>query len=162
MSQKSTPLAQRKRFAKFANQLEKGIPPSEEQTRWLIGVFSALSHPNPETDRVLGLKYGPGQSYGKEQAASKMDFIMHWIAGAISPDTSHLRDPNDASPPMGIEEAIGKAAEVAKLVFDGDHDSSKYDREYIKKCWYDKDKHYRQEPYRNAESHDTYYQFPID
>jgi len=162
MSPKSSPLAQRKRFCKFAKQLEKGIAPNQEQTRWLIDVFTALSDPNRETDRVLGLKYDAGQSNAKQLAASKMDILMHWIACAISSDTSHLKNPNEATPPMSIEEAITKAAELAKRVFDGDPKSTKYDREYIKKCWYNKNKRHRQEPYRDSASPEAFYIFPID
>ena len=162
MSQKSSPLTQRRKFADFAKQLEKGIPLKEEQTQWLIGAFSALSDPNRETDRVLGLKYGPGQSAKKEIAARKMDFLMHWIAGAISSDTSHLKDHNDAVPPMGIEEALHEASKFAKVLFLGDKDAERYDYAYIKKCWYDKDKQHRQDLYRDNESPDVFYEFPID
>jgi hypothetical protein len=162
MSQKSSPLTQRKIFARFAKQLEKGLPPNEEQTRWLIGVFSSLSNPNRETDRVLGLKYGAGQSAKKEIAASKMDMLMHWIAGATSSDTSHLKNPNDAKPAMGIEEALHLASEIAKTLFKDDSKVDSYDYYYIKKCWYDQEKHHRQEPYRNIDSPDVFYEFPID
>ncbi len=161
MTQKKSPLKQRKRFAKFAKQLKAGMPPTEAQTSWLIGAFSALSDPNRETDRVLGLKYGPGHSLADEIAASKMDVVMHWIAGAISSDTSHLIDPKDALPPLGIEEAIDQATLIAKQVFQGDPKSQRYDREYIKKCWYDKEKQYRQNLHRNADSPDVFYEFPI-
>ena len=162
MSQKNQPLAQRKRFAKFVNQLELGIPPTEEQTRWLIHSFSALSDPNRETDRVLGLKYGPGQSAKKEIAASKMDMLMHWIAGAISSDTSHLENPSDAEPPMSTDKALHKASELAKILFVGETDVERYDYAYIKKCWYDKDKQHRQELYRSVDSPYVFYEFPID
>lgn len=162
MSQKSQPLTQRKRFAKFAKQLEMGIPPDEAQTTWLIGAFSAISDPNRETDRVLGLKYGPGHSAKKEAAASKMDMLMHWIAGAISSDTSHLENSNDAEPPMGIDEALHKASELAKVLFVGNTGAERYDYAYIKKCWYDKEKQHRQELYRNSESPEVFYEFPID
>lgn len=162
MTQKLSPLAQRRGFAKFAKQLKNGIPPDEAQTEWLICVFSALSDPNRETDRVLGLKYGPGQSAKKEMAASKMDMLMHWIAGATSSDTSHLKDPDDALPPMGIEEALLKASELAKVFFADDPQAKSYDYYYIKKCWYDKEKQHRQELYRNSESPEVFYEFPID
>ena len=162
MSQNSQPLAQRKRFANFAKQLESGMPPTEEQTIWLIGVFSALSDPNRETDRVLGLKYGPGHSLAKERAASKMDMLMHLIAGAISSDTSHLKNSNDADAPMGIEDAIIMASETAKLWFKGDDDTEQYSYAYIKKCWYAKEKKYRQSLYRDSESPEVFYEFPID
>jgi hypothetical protein len=162
MSQNSQPLAQRKRFANFAKQLESGMPPTEEQTIWLIGVFSALSDPNRETDRVLGLKYGPGHSLANEQAASKMDVLMHWIAGAISSETSHLKNPSDAEPPMSLEEALHKASELAKVLFKGDPKSESYDYAYIKKCWYDKEKQHRQSLYRDSESPDVFYEFPFD
>lgn len=162
MNQKSSPLSQRKRFARFAKQLEKGLPPNEEQTRCLIGVFSALSNPNRETDRVLGLKYGAGQSAKKEIAASKMDMLMHWIAGAISSDISHLENPSDAEPAMGIDEALHQASEIAKTLFKDDAAVDSYDYYYIKKCWYDKEKHHRQELLRNIESPDVFYEFPIN
>ena len=162
MSQKSSPLTQRKKFARVAKQLKEGTPLTEAQTRWLIGAFSALSDPNRQADRVLGLKYNPGQSAAKELAASKMDFVMHWIAGAISSDTSHLIDPKDALPPLGIEEAIDQATVIAKNIFQGDPNSGRYDRQYIKKCWYDKDKLHRQKPYRDIDSPDTIYKFPIN
>jgi hypothetical protein len=162
MSQKSSPLTQRKRFARFAKQLEKGLPPNEEQTNWLIGAFSALSDPNREADRVMGLKYGAGHSLANEQSATKMDVLMHWIAGAISSDTSHLENPNDAEPPMGVEEALHKASELAKILFLGDPDVERYDYAYIKKCWYAKDKQHRQALYRSIDSPDVFYEFPID
>lgn len=162
MGQKSSPLTQRKRFAKFAKQLASGIAPTDEQTKWLIIVFSALSDPNRETDRVLGLKYGPGHSLAKEKAASKMDMLMHWIAGAISSDTSHLKNPNDAEPAMGIEEALHKASDLAKSLFKDDPKSESYDYYYIKKCWYDREKQHRQELYRGADSPDVFYEFPIE
>ena len=138
------------------------MPPNDEQTRWLIGVFSALSDPNRDAYRVLGIKYGAGQSAVKELAASKMDFIMHWIAGATSSDTSHLINPKDALPPLGIEEGIDQATVFAKQVFQGDQNSESYDRAYIKKCWYDKHKLHRQKSYRDNDSPDTIYEFPID
>ncbi len=162
MSQKSSPLTQRKKFARFAKQLESGMPPTEEQTIWLIGVFSALSDPNRETDRVLGLRYGPGQSAKKEIAASKMDMLMHWIAGAISSDTFHLENPSDAEPPMSTDKALHKASELAKILFVGETDVERYDYAYIKKCWYDKEKKYRQSLYRDSESPEVFYEFPID
>lgn len=161
MSQKSQPLTQRKKFAKFAKQLEMGIPPNEAQTTWLIGTFSALSNTHRETDRVLGLKYSPGQSSAKEQAASKMDMIMHWIAGAISNDASHLINPNDAEPAKNINDALKEATKIAKALFENDPNSQSYDYEYIKKCWYDKNKTYRQNLYRNSDSTDVFYEFPI-
>ena len=162
MNQKLSPLAQRRRFAKFAKQLKKGIPPDEAQTEWLIRAFSALSDSNRETDRVLGFKYGQGQSAKKEMAARKMDFLMHWIAGAISSDTSHLNDPDDALPPMSIEEALLEASEIAKVLFANDPQAMSYDYYYIKKCWYDKEKLHRQELYRNSESPEVFYEFPIE
>jgi hypothetical protein len=161
MNPKVQPLAQRRRLAKYAKQLETGIPPTEAQTKWLITAFSALSDPNREPDRVLGLKYGPGQSLSKEIAARKMDMLMHWIAGAISSD-SPFKNPNDAEPPMEIEKALIKASEVAKVLFKGDPNATSYDYAYIKKCWYDKDKQHRQKPNRNSESPNVFYEFPID
>lgn len=157
-----SPLKQRKRFAKFAKQLKAGIPPTDEQNNWLIDVFAALSNPNRETDRVLGLKYSPGHSLADEIAASKMDVIMHWISGATSSDTSHLIDPNEAIPALGIEEAIDKASKLAELLFGNDPDAKRYNFAYIKKCWYDKGKQYRQNLHRNSESLDVFYEFPID
>lgn len=162
MSQKSSPLAQRKRFARFAKQLKNGTPPDKAQTEWLIGAFSALSDPNRETDRVLGLKYGPGKSAKKEIAASKMDMLMHWIAGATSSDTSHLKDPNDAISPMSVDEALHKASDLAKFLFEDDPQAESYDYYYIKKCWYDREKQHRQELLRNSESPDVFYEFPIE
>lgn len=162
MPQKLSPLAQRRRFAKFVKQLKKGIPPDKAQTEWLIDAFSALSDSNRETDRVLGLKYGPGQTAKKEMAARKMDMLMHWIAGAISSDTSHLKSPNDADEQMGIEEAIIMASETAKLWFKGDDDTEQYSYAYIKKCWYAKEKKCRQALYRDSDSPEVFYEFPID
>ena len=90
-----TPSEQRKRFKAFARQLDKKILPTEEQLEWLKQTFSALSDPNRDPLRVLGLNYSAGRSAAKEIAAQKMDLLMHWIAGAISQDASAYKDPED-------------------------------------------------------------------
>lgn len=159
MTHNTSPLEQRKRFARFARQLEKGIPPTREQTEWLIETFKALSDAESKAEEVLGIKYGRGQGLSKEEALCKMDFIMHWIAGATSSDTSHLFDPKDALPPLGIEVAFDQASVIAKELFREDPSSESYDREYIKKCWYDKTKNYRQSLNRDENSPNTYYDF---
>lgn len=153
MTQNRSPLDQRKWFARFARQLEAGTPPNQAQTIWLINTLKALSDSSADTEIVLGIKYGPGQGLAKEEAACKMDFIMHWIAGAIASDSL------SEVPPMGIEEAIDRAAVIAKQLFQDDTKSDSYDREYIKKCWHDKAKKHRQNPNRDADSVNTYYDF---
>jgi len=157
----TTPLIQRKRFDKFSKQLDAGIPSTEEQIQWLIHVFSALSDPNRDTNRVLGLNYTEGHSLTDEKARMKMDIVMHWVAGAISTDTSHLIDPNNDAPALGIEDALLKAPEVAAMVFGNDPDAARYNYDYLKKCWYDKEKTFRQELNRGSDSPDVFYDFPI-
>jgi len=150
MTQNRSPLDQRKRFARFARQLEKGTPPNMDQTIWLSQFFRALSHPESDAEEVLGIKYGRGQGLAKEVAACKMDLIMHWIAGAVADD-----DLSD-TPPLCIEDAIDQAAKLAKLLFE---DDQRYDRDYIKKCWHDSAKKHRQNQNRDVTSPNTYYDF---
>ena len=51
---KLTPSEQRKGFAAFANQLDQGVLPTEEQLEWLQKTFLALSNPDRDAMRVLG------------------------------------------------------------------------------------------------------------
>jgi hypothetical protein len=162
MNSRPTPSEQRKRFEAFANQIRKGTPLTDDQLEWLKCTFLALSDPDRDVMRVLGLNYTAGHSAKKEIAAQKMDFLMHWIAGAISPDNTYLADPEHALPPLSLEEAFEKAAEIAKVLFKEDPNSTQYDSSYIRKCWYDSDKRHRQSPDRHPFDPGTYYSFPID
>lgn len=158
---KLTPSKQRKGFAAFANQLDQGVLPTEEQLEWLQKTFLALSNPDRDPMRVLGLNYTAGHSARKEIAAQRIDFLMHWIAGATSKDTAPYKDPKDSPAPLTPTEAISEAAKIAKRLFSQDPNSSQYSEEYIRKCWYDGEKHYRQSPYRDDFYPGSYYKFPV-
>jgi len=129
---------------------------------WLRQTFSALSNPDRDVLRVLGLNYTAGHSAKKELAAQKMDFLMHWIAGAIAEDASPYTDPSDSPPPLSLEQALTKATLIAKSLFTNDPQSEKYDKDYIRKCWYEQHKSYRQSPYRGPYDPNSYYAFPVD
>lgn len=162
MSEPATPSAQRKRFKAFAIQIDKGLPLTGKQLAWLKHTFLALSDPNRDVMRVLGLKYTAGHSAQKDLAAQKMDFLMQWIASAINEDTAPYKDPNDSPAPMTLEQAFAEAARLAKVLFANDPKSQSYDRDYIKKCWYDQSKVDRQSPYRDPSDPKSYYDFPVD
>jgi hypothetical protein len=157
-----SPSEQRKIFAAFARQLEQGVLPTEEQLEWLQRTFDALSDPDRDVMRVLGLNYTAGRSPAKEVAAQKMDVLMHWVAGAISQDTSAYKNPEDCPPPLPLEEAFEEAAKIAKLLFCNDATSTMYDSGYIRKCWYETESRHRQSPDRNPLDPRTYYSFPVD
>ena len=148
MSTRRTPAEQRKRFQALAKQISDRKPVSEAQLEWLESIFLALSDPERDVERVLGLHYTAGFSKKDDIAAQKMDTIMHWIAGAVSEDTSMYIDPNNAPPPMTLVAALDIAEGYAKRLFEGDPNSARYDREYLRKCWYDGDKRERRSPDR--------------
>lgn len=75
---------------------------------------------------------------------------MHWIAGAVSKDTFVYKNPEDAPPPMSLTAALTIAEGLAKRLFTGDPNSARYDREYLRKCWYDRKKRERQSPDREV------------
>lgn len=161
MSKKLTPAGQRKCFKAFAEQIDRGVPITDEQLKWLQRTFLALSNPDRDVTRVLGLNYTAGHSAQKEIAAQKIDVLMHWIAGAISKDTAPYQDPRDSPPPLTVSEAVSEAAKIAKSLFTQDTNSSQYNEEYLRKCWYDGEKHYRQSAYRDAFDPGSYYKFPV-
>ncbi len=161
MSKQLTPAAQRKGFKAFAEQIDQGVPITDEQLKWLQRTFLALSNPDRDVARVLGLNYTAGHSAQKEIAAQKMDMLMHWIAGAISTDTAPYQDPKDSPQPLTVTEAVAEAAMIAKSLFAQDPNSTQYNEEYLRKCWYDGEKHYRQSPYRDAFDPQSYYKFPV-
>ena len=161
MSKQLTPAAQRKGFKAFAEQIDQGVPITDEQLKWLQRTFLALSNPDRDVTRVLGLNYTAGHSAQKEIAAQKIDFLMHWIAGATSKDTAPYQDPKDSPQPLTVTEAVAEAAKIAKSLFAQDSNSSQYNEEYLRKCWYDGEKHYRQSPYRDAFDPQSHYKFPV-
>lgn len=97
----------------------------------------------------------------KEEAARKMDFLIHWIACAISDDSSHLADPNDATPPLSLEAAFEEASVIAKRLFTLDPKSERYDKDYIRKCWYATEISRRKSLYRDSSDPDSYFDFPV-
>lgn len=144
---KYSPGKGRARFLSIAKQIEQGTPLTAEQQEWLRTAMLALAVPHSDPAQILGLKYGPGQSHEKDEAARKMDIVMHFISCAVSEDTSHLKDPADAIPPMSLENALEEGSKLAKMLFKVP-DDLKYDKEYIRKCWYQMSKDERNNIYR--------------
>ena len=148
---KYSPGKGRARFLSIAKQMELGIPLSAEQQEWLRTAMLALATPHSDPAEILGLKYGRGQSYEKDEAARKMDIVMHYISCAVSDDASHLKDPEDSVPPMSLENALEEGSKLAKRLFEVPPEDLNYDKEYIRKCWYQLSKEERNNIYREED-----------
>ena len=87
------PADQKKRFRVFAKQLENGIPPTEEQTQYLIHLFRGIGT-GRDPARILGLSYENGKS--KEDARKDFIILSEIIIIKLWSDTSYLEENDNA------------------------------------------------------------------
>jgi hypothetical protein len=152
-----SPADQKKRFRTFAKQLENGVPPTKEQTEYLIHIFRWIGNGRDPT-RILGLTYENGKSKQAEIARTNLDLIFHWIACATEPDTDKNGDAIKA--PYSLAKAFVEGSKIAKKLF-GNTKSGSYDAAYIKKMWYQHKKQGKASIYRTAADQDSIYEYPV-
>ncbi len=150
------PADQKKLFRAFAKQLENGIPPTKAQTDYLIHIFRGIADGRDPT-RILGLTYGDGKSKQAEKSRAYMDFVMHWIACAIKPDTDKYGNPIK---PYSMKKAFEEGSKLARKLF-AVTDSDSYDPAYIRKKWYQHKKQGKANIYRTAADPDSIYEYPV-
>lgn len=150
------PAAEKKTFRAFAKQLEDGIPPTEEQTKYLIHVFRGIGTVR-DPIRILGLSYENGKSKEDEVARINMDLIFHWIACATQANVDI-----DGMPikPYSKTKAFKEGSKIAKILF-GAGAESKYDSAYIRKSWYQKKKEHQANILRSAFDKDSFYEYTV-
>jgi hypothetical protein len=137
------PLDTRKRLKAFAEQMKEGCAPSDEQYRYLHWAFEKIAA-GEDANKVLGVAFSRGKKKSDAEARQKMSFVLHWVACAVEPRDGDL-------PGQGYthEKAFEEAAILARQIF-GVSETDKYDAQYIKKCWYAKDKQHMQSPVRQS------------
>ena len=135
------PIANRKIWAAFMNQLKEQKPLTCEQFSHLALVFEEILN-GVDANEALGLKYKRGNKEADGVARNKISLVLHWVAGAISPKAEG-----------GLGFTIDKACEEAANEFD----SLGYSPEVIRKYWYQKDKAHMQSALRNTFDPDSPY-----
>jgi len=151
-----SPSDQKKRFRTFAKQLEKGVPPTKEQTQYLIHVFRGIGS-GRDPARILGVTYDNGKSKQDEVARANLDIVFHWIACATEVDITQGGEPIK---PYSMTKAFEEGSKLAKKLF-GDANTESYDPAYIKKMWYQHKKQGKASIYRTAADQDTIYEYPV-
>lgn len=150
------PANQKKLFRAFAKQLENGLPPTKEQTEYLIHIFRGIAD-GRDPVRILGLTYGNGKSKQDETSRAYIDLVMHWIACAIKPDTDQNGKPIK---PYSMREAFEEGSKIARKLFKVT-DPNSYDPAYIKKKWYQLKKQGKASIYRTAADQDSIYEYSV-
>lgn len=116
----------------LAQRLLRNQPLTLAESKFLGGALSRISS-GADANKVLGVARRRGQSDADALARKKLSMVMHWVACAIKPVDDEL-------PGLGytINQALEEAVTVARALFQVDGD--RYDAEYLRKCWYAKDK----------------------
>lgn len=112
------PLDVRKRLAAFAKKLAKKTPLDQEEFRYLENVFRRIAE-GEDANVVLGVAYSKGRSENDAIGRMKLSAVLHWVAGAIDPNT-------------GLGLTLEEALEAAHKMFKYPHDLS-----YLRKKWHE-------------------------
>lgn len=151
------PANQKKLFRAFAKQLENGLPPTEEQTEYLIHIFRGIGNGRDPT-RILGLTYENGKSKQAEISRTNFDLLFHWIACATESDVDKNGNAMKAS--YSLNKAFVEASKIAKKLFSNTKSRS-YDASYIRKMWYKHKKQGKASIYRTAADQDSIYEYSV-
>ena len=139
-------LDKRRILGELSRQLIENEPLSAEQSKYLGSVLGAIAR-GEDANKAFSISFGRGESKAKVIARGKISAVMHWIAGAIAPVDG---DPRGLG--LSVEAACVEAVPYARLLF-GDK-TEKYDADYLRKCWYARDKKHMQSPVRTFYSDD--------
>ena len=112
------PIDIRKRLHAFAIKMEKKLPLDDEEYLYLNRVFSRIAA-GEDANEVLGILYSRGHSENDAIGRQKLSRVLHWVAGAIDPDT-------------GFGYKLEEALQIAHKEFDYPHDLG-----YLRKRWYE-------------------------
>ena len=106
------------------------------ESKFLGDALSQISS-GANANKVLGVARRRGQSDADALARKKLSMVMHWVACAITPV-------DDEFPGLGytLNQALEEATNVARALFKVD--GEQYDVEYLRRCWYAKDKAHMQ------------------
>lgn len=126
----------RRQLGYLAQRLLRNQPLTLAESNFL-GVVLAKISGGADANKVLGVARRRGQSDADAIARKNLSVVMHWIACAITPV--------DDEPPglgYGLNQALEEATNFARALFKVD--GEQYDVEYLRRCWYAKDKAHMQ------------------
>ena len=135
------PIANRKIWTAFMNQLKEQKPLTCEQFSHLALVFEEILK-GVDANEALGLKYKRGNKEADAIARNKISFVLHWVACARQPKQED-----------GLGLTIEKACEAAANEFS----QLGYSPELIRKYWYQEDKAHMQSILRGTFDPDSPY-----
>lgn len=104
---------------------------SPEQSQYLGVALWRIAN-GEDANVVLEVRPKQGQRQTGAIARQRMSLILHWVAGAMEPDST------SGASPLTVEEACELAIDtivpIAKKAFPGADDCT-YDVEYLMRCW---------------------------
>ena len=146
------PRKQKKHFKQLSDHLLSGGELSMQDREWLAGAFGKIAE-GENANEVLGLKNEVGHSDYDALKRQQLSLALHWIAGAIRPDSGDL-------PGLGlsVSAACNEASRIFKSDFKYEGRRIIIDKEYLRQCWYKNTNKHLQNPIRYTDEPD----FPYD
>ena len=125
-------LDHRRRLGYLAQRLLRNQTLTLAESKFLGDALSQISS-GADANKVLGVARRRGQSDADALARKKLSMVMHWVACAITPVDDEL-------PGLGytLDQALKEATNFARALFKVKGDQ--YDAQYLRKCWYARDK----------------------
>ena len=149
-------LDKRRVLGALSEQLYREEPLSQDQLKYLAAVFYRIAN-GEDANKVLEVRPGRGQRTSDAIANKRMSLILHWVAGAIAPNSESKEKPLTVADACVL--AMESIVPVAKIMYPG-ADKCTYDAEYIARCWSEPAYQHMRSPSRSFFDNDFPYPGP--